>query len=93
MLDGTKANRIPEPRSGSIKPGTKRPKVIEHFRSEVDRIADDFQAQLRTQNTGTVLEYFVAARALIRRRPRTLAGVYKITGECRARYCVRGSYA
>lgn len=66
MLDRTKANRFPEPHSESINPGT-TPEAWEQFRSELDSIADDFRAQLRTENTDTVLGYWAAARSFVRR--------------------------
>jgi len=66
MLDGTKAHRIREPHSGSINPGTTRP-ALDEFRRGFDRIADDFEAQLRTQDTDVVLGCFVAARDFLRR--------------------------
>ena len=67
MIDGMKANRNPEPRSGSINPGTTRSEALEQFRSKLDRIADNFEAELRTQSTDVVLAYFAAARNFLRR--------------------------
>jgi hypothetical protein len=85
MLDGTKANRIP----GSINPGTTRPKALEQFRSELDRIADDFRAQLRTQKYRPVLGYFVAAQTLVQRRPRTVRWWYLLAGGLAAKEWLR----
>jgi hypothetical protein len=72
MPDGTKANRIREPRSGSVKPGTTRPEALDEFRCELDRIADEFEAEFRTHDTDVVLGCFVAARSFLRlhRQPR-----------------------
>ena len=66
MLDPT-TTRIPERRSGSINPYRSRPEDLDEFRREVDEIASEFEAKLRTEDIRTVLAYFFAAERCLRR--------------------------
>jgi hypothetical protein len=58
---------MPDPHSGSIKPGTTRSEALDEFRRGLDRIAADFEGGLRTQSTDAVLAYFAGARSFLRR--------------------------
>jgi hypothetical protein len=87
MLDPTKTN-IPAPRAGCIKAGQTRP-TLDEFRHEFDKIAGDFETELRTLSTNVVLEHFVAARNCLRHTPGRLRWLYLLVGGLAAKEWLR----
>jgi hypothetical protein len=74
--------------SGSIKPGRTRP-TLDEFRRGIDQIANDFEADLRSQSTDIVRAYFAAARNCLRRTPGRMQWVYLLLGGLAAKEWLR----